>query len=124
MINSTIIQNKEKRVGKIPNFIRQPFRISLFFSFLIILIALIMYGSLQPEIPLFYSLPDSSQQLANKIYIFLVPIISFLITIGHFALLLLSKSMEKRLKKMFAWITVILQIIFFMIFLRIILIVT
>lgn len=124
MTNTTTVIHQEKRVSKIPNFIRTPFRISLFFSLLIILITLVMYGSLQPEVPLFYSLPKSSQQLANKIYIFLIPVISLVITLGHFSLLLISKNMERRLKKMFAWITVIFQIVFFMIFLRIVLIIT
>jgi hypothetical protein len=123
-MNNIILTNKEKKIGNVPDFIRKPFRISLFFSLLIILITLIMFMSLQPEIPIFYSLPKSSQQLADRVYIFLFPIISLMITTSHFSLLMLSKNMERRLKKMFAWSTVILQVVLFIIFLRIILIIT
>lgn len=123
MMQDSIIINKDKTKTRIPKDVKTPFRVSALISLVLIILSIGAYGFIQPEIPLFYSLPKSSSQIVDKIYIFLIPIMSLIITATHFSILIASKEMEKRLKMMFAWATVILQFISLLIFLRIIIII-
>lgn len=115
-----ILHSDEKKKRRFPAFIYVPLRISLSISLLIILLSIIFYPQLQPEIPLFYSLPRSSQQLAHKLWIFFFPLLSIFITVSHFFMISVNSQIKNRLKKLFSWTTVILQILLFLIFIRII----
>lgn len=97
-----------------------PFRISLIITIILIAIDLAFYQKITPEIPLFYSLADSSSHLAQKNWIFLLPILSLLINLAHFSLSKVFKQIDSFVLRLFIWATLIFQIILFMISIRII----
>lgn len=89
-------------------------------SLLQIVIATAGFIFMQPEIPLFYSLPRLDQQLAPKIWIFLFPIMSLLVNGVHAVLIGLESQRESLLLVLFARITLILQIMLLLAVLRIV----
>lgn len=87
------------------------------------LITLGVYFGLQPQIPLFYSLPRPIQHLVSKEWLFLLPSISFMISFLHLSIAQLSQKRNLLLLKIFAWTTTGIQIILLLALLRIIIIV-
>lgn len=53
--------------------------IFLFFLIIIVLTTIFKWNKLPPQIPLFYSLPDGDEQVVDLFYIFVLPIIAFVI---------------------------------------------
>jgi len=87
-------------------------------------VALISFLILQPEVPIFYSLGAKNEWLAPKIWLFLFPVLSLAMTLGHFLLLIVSKSLEKTITQLFAWATVFIQAILALSLVRIIFIIS
>ncbi len=113
--------SKRKRVSDlIPNQSLSPLRFSIIISLLIFGLSLIFYSQLQPEIPLFYSLPDANNQLVSKHWLFLLPSISLAINIIHLILIRLLRKLEELILSLFAWSTVVLEVILLLVTLRII----
>lgn len=107
----------------IPQPLRTPFLFSFLISFSLALITLVMYFRLQPQVPLFYSLPRSTQHLVAKEWLFLLPSISWIISFIH---LIIAKSAQKAdllLLKIFTWTTVGMQFLLSLSLLRIIIII-
>ena len=88
-----------------PYFVRT-LRLAAVGSLLMTALAGVSYPFLQPVIPLFYSLSQPADQLAAKIWIFLLPILAWLITIMHFSILRGMKNLEGNIEKIFCWTTV------------------
>ena len=86
--------------------------------------AIFFYGKLQPQIPLFYTLADGNDQLVEKKWLFLLPVIALMINVIHLLLLRAGKNYDDFLKRLFALITLIFQILILAITLRIIILVT
>jgi len=57
------------------------FRWNLFFLFVQLIILFIKFNDLPPQLPLYYSQPWGSSQLANSMSIFLLPLFSFVVMI-------------------------------------------
>lgn len=93
----------------LPKHTLTPFRLSLLIGCVLIGIAGIGYWKLQPEIPIFYSLAQSSQQLAPKYWIFLFPFLSFLTTLTNFTLIKRNSDLETVLVAVISWTTVAWQ---------------
>ncbi len=97
--------------------------------FLIILIGFTGIGiwkwrSLPPEIPLFYSLPRSYDQLAKSIFILLLPALSIVFFCINFLLASLFYEKE-RLASIFLMITsIVISFLLFIAFLKIIFLIT
>lgn len=89
-----------------------------------IVLLIVTIFSLQPEVPLFYSLSQASQQLVPKFWLFLFAGFSLSITIIHFAIIVLFKQLDILLLKLFAWTTVAVQILLLMALVRIIIVVS
>lgn len=53
--------------------------LTLTMTFLSLVVILLTFKSLPPDIPLFYSLPWGEGQLTNKVFLFAIPISTFLI---------------------------------------------
>lgn len=86
--------------------------------------AALVFSRIQPEIPLFYSLNDVNQQLVDKKFIFLLPIIGLLIVITHWLIIKIgSKNTKTVLWRLLAVVTLVLQILILAINWRIIIIV-
>ena len=75
---------------------------------------------LQPELPIFYSLPRLDQQLSAKAWIFVFQVISLLINTVHTVLIGLESKRESLLLVLFSRITVIIQVVLFLAVVRIV----
>lgn len=91
-------------------------------GFLNVLSCAIAYFFLQPQIPLFYS-QANDQQLADKIWIFLVPGLAVLSNMFHLTFMKTQREMNEQILKMLVQLTVLLQILLLAISWRIIIIV-
>lgn len=105
--------------SKAPYFVRT-LRYAALISLLMTVASGVILPFLQPVIPLFYSLSQPDKQLAPKIWIILLPIMAWLITIGHFIILRNMKSLEGSMEKIFCWATFGLVAITGLLFIRII----
>ena len=103
----------------IPKILKTPFLISFLIGSLAVLLSLVFYFRVQPQIPIFYSLSDSEQQLAPKEWLFFFPVFSLLVSFLHLALLLLIKKYDGIILKFFAWSTAIVQVVLLLVMLRI-----
>jgi hypothetical protein len=116
-------KKRRARLRLAPKYIATPIKISLFITLFLLLLTGVMLAFIQPVIPLFYSLPNPSEQLVNKSWLLLLPALSFLINFIHLGLLKIFSGMDRLMVKLFAWSNLILQIILAIITLRNILIV-
>lgn len=105
-----------------PKYARLPIKLSLITNLLIVIFVGVTYPFLQPEVPLFYSLPQGSLHLVSKGWLFLLPAISLLINLLHIGLIN-SFSIHQLVVKLFAWADFILQIILLMVSVRNVLII-
>jgi len=99
-------------------------KFSLAISLSMIIGLLIIYSQLQPTIPLFYSLPTKDASLAPKEWLAIIPGVSLLINGLHW---LITKQLSVKLNKPIIWklfwqMTVLIQILLAISFVRIILI--
>lgn len=75
----------------------------------VIIAVIIGLISAQPQIPLYYSLAQSAQQLAPKSHLFLFAGLSLSITIFHFSFIMAFRQLDLFLLRLFAWTTVLTQ---------------
>jgi hypothetical protein len=108
---------------QIPTFLRPQFQVSFLISSLFALILLIVYFSLQPVVPLFYSLAQPNDYLVPKIWLVCFPLLSFAITFAHLFLIRLLFTHERIIPQLFAWSTVVMQVLLAIAFVRILLII-
>lgn len=94
--------------------------ISLLLSFILSLTVLVLFTSLQPQVPMFYSLAEPQDFLVSKFWLILFPVISFFLTIFHFFAIRFFGEHERVVPTLFAWGTVVCQVIFAIAFFRII----
>lgn len=123
MPEQIIINNFEKHTGmRFPQSIKRP----LFFSWVLLLFMLIIttiyFFIAQPELPIFYSLGTKQDQLANKIFLFLFPLISFITNLIHLALIKIVKDYSLIMLQLFVGVTVGLQVMLLYALLRIVII--
>lgn len=74
-----MIKFKKEKIENLP--LKKHYLFSLIFNSIIIAIGLLANFILPPQIPLFYGLPSSEQQLTPSLYIILPSIIAFVITL-------------------------------------------
>jgi len=127
MINTTIKKTRKSRFklfDSLPKFAKNSFTISFVISFIVLVSTIVFFIISQPEIPLFYSLPRSDQQLVYKLWIFFIPFLSWFISIVHLLIIKLMPDLKVRAAQLFSYSTVVLQIVLLFVFLRIIIIVS
>lgn len=100
--------------------LKTPFLCSSLITAIVSLILLTTYFTLQPVVPIFYSLAQPTDSLVPKYWLFVFPIFSVVITAGHFALLRTLREHGQFIQQLFAWTTVVLQVVLAVAFLRII----
>ena len=86
-------------------------------------IAVFSYFRLQPEIPIFYSLAEPAEQLARKEAIFILPLFGTAIFVLHMLSLGIIKSYDSFLRRLFALVTLVLELLILVVNLRIILLI-
>ncbi len=99
--------------------LKTPVLICFLFSSLITLMVLVSIITLQPVVPLFYSLPQPENYLVPKIWLSVFPVLSFSITFVHLLLLKSIRLYEKIIQQLYAWVTVAIQLLLFLALLRI-----
>ncbi len=98
---------------------RTPVLISFLLSCITILLVLVYYFSLQPVVPLFYSLPQPVDYLADKIWLIIFPIMSVAILFIHLALQNSIHQYEKVIQQLYIWVTVSVQSLLLLALIRI-----
>lgn len=99
------------------------FKTALGLSVLLTAASVLSYPFLQPVIPVFYTLSQPERQLAHKIWIFLFPVLAWVVTLLHFSLLKTMKNVEGNMLHIFSWATVGVLAVTALLFVRVILIV-
>lgn len=120
MYNSSVTQ----KFLFIPQAIKTPFLLVYLSSLFSVLITLTLYFRTQPIVPIFYSLAEPAQHLANKEWLFLFPTLSIGISILHTLLLKLIAKAEPLLIKLFAWTSVVIQVVLLLAIMRILYIIS
>jgi len=105
---------------RLPQYLKTPVLVCFFLSSLMALIVLASYMSIQPVVPLFYSLPQPNDYLVPKIWLAVFPILSFIITLSHLIWLKSIQTYEKVIQQLYIWLTVIIQLVFLLALIRII----
>jgi len=113
----------ESRPRKKRGKLAPPYKISLSVTILLIALSLIFYPRLQPVIPLFYSQLQPEKQLVDKMFIFLLPMMSLSINLIHIILQKACKNLDKLVLQLVAWSTVVLQAILLLVTARILIII-
>lgn len=109
---------------QVPREVKLPLGLTYLGALFSWLVSLSTYFSLQPIIPLFYTLAQLEQQLVAKEWIFLFPVLITLITISHSWISYKIQTGNSILLQLFSWTTVIIVAFFALSQLRIILLVT
>lgn len=107
-----------------PKFVRVPITLSYIITLSVLLTVLVAYFRIQPEIPLFYSLARPAEQMAPKIWIFFFPLILAVLTLFHLALIYRYLDYEKLLLQLFAWTTLVMNILLALALVRVLVIVS
>jgi len=109
---------------QIPKEIKLPVGL-LYISFLLsTLLSLAVYFSLQPVIPLFYTLTQAEQQLVAKEWIFIFPVIIASMAVVHSFILYRMQEGHILLLQLFSWTSILISALFLISQIRIILLVT
>jgi hypothetical protein len=116
--------SKKKQFLFIPQSVKTPFLIIYLSTLISALVTLTFYFRTQPVIPIFYSLAEPIQHLAAKEWLFIFPVISLLISAIHTGLMKIMDKSEQLLLTLFAWTTVVIQMILLLALLRIVYIIS
>lgn len=108
---------------RVPPLVKTPFLITSLISASLALLILTLYFRLPPKVPLFYSYARPEQYLADKEWMFLFPALSFAITIGHTILVRIIWKLDTFLLQLFAWVTVVIQVLLAVAAVRIVMII-
>lgn len=94
-----------------PSTLKSPLKYSLLLTGIITFLCVSTVFFLQPQIPLFYSMPTASEQLASRYWILLFPALSLTITVLHIILTGLFSKTEEAVLRLFCWLTVVVQVL-------------
>lgn len=114
-------KKKFKYLTFLPKNLRQLALYGVIVNLLTIILSLVFYPSLQTDIPLFYSLPET-QQLVNKEFILILPALASIINIIHFLIIKNFKNAHPTILQVFLLSTVTVQFLIFAISLRLVII--
>lgn len=95
------------QLSELPLDVQQPLRHSTSLTAVITLISLIALFIVQPEIPLFYSMP-TDEVLVSKLWLLLFPILALILSIVHIALTWVARDFQHMVLRLYAWTTVVL----------------
>lgn len=108
---------------RIPPKIKVPTLLSLLIASLTAFASLALYPSLQPIVPLFYSLALLEQQIVPKEFLFFIPALSLgFFFLNAFFSQILSR-MDELMMQMVSWSTLLINILLLFAFFRIIMII-
>lgn len=108
----------------LPKYVKTPFLIVYLLTLTSALATLVFYFRAQPQIPIFYSLPEPAQHLAPKEWLFLFPSLALASTLVHVTIVKAIANTDRVLVMLFSWSTVVVQIILVLALFRIIYIIS
>lgn len=108
----------------LPKFVKTPFLLVYLMTLSSALATLVFYFRSQPEIPIFYSLPEPAQHLAAKEWLFIFPGMSTLSTLIHVAITKSIANHDRLLVALFSWSSVMIQVVLLLALFRIIYIIS
>lgn len=108
----------------IPRYLKTPLLLSFLISSISALLVLVSLFTLQPVVPIWYTLSQVGQQLAPKEWLFVFPLFSFSMTIFHFGLVSRMKHYGQLMIVLMSWTTLVLQFVLLCALLRILWIVS
>ena len=106
------------------NIIRTSLIWSGLLSFLSLILLAIFFQQLPPVVPLFYSLAKGESQLADKQFLFTLPLTSVIFFIAHSWLAKINYSTERMFARILSVTSAMISFLFFVALIHIILIVT
>ena len=98
-----------QRSFRVPRYLRTHFLCSTAASCFLTLFTAIAYFQLQPKVPIFYSLGEPNEYLADKAWLFVFPVLSTTITVMHVLILHTLRSHHNVMNQLFGWLTLIVQ---------------
>lgn len=96
----------------------------LIINVLMILIFFIEFGHLPPQIPLFYSKPWGEDQLAEVWMIFILPVLLDIFVVGNYFIIKKIFSDDLYVKKLMGYVNIFLVVVFFLVYLKIFLLIS
>lgn len=96
----------------------------LIINVLMILIFFVEFGHLPPQIPLFYSKPWGEDQLAEVWMIFLLPVLLDIFVVGNYFIVKKIFSGDLYVKKLLSYVNIFLVAVFFLVYLKIFLLIS
>ena len=103
----------------IPAEIRLPLSLLQFVGLASVILAGVGYFFLPPQIPLFYSLSQPTQQLVPKIWIGILPGLTVLFGTVNTILCIEMRKYDRLLLKLFSWFAVVISMVLLFALLRI-----
>jgi hypothetical protein len=94
-----------------PEVVKKPLYLSFLATLLIIIISGVYYVFSQPEIPLLYTLARPNQALVSKEWLFLLPSISFVLSVLHVFIIHWLRELEPILLSTFVGAGLLLQVV-------------
>ncbi len=123
--NEPLVLNLSDKKKKRPPWLRSYYRPFFYFavplSLLNIVFSLFFWKFLPPFIPLFYTLAQNSEKLADKKWLFILPGLSIVINFFHFQVIYFARNYDVFLLKIFEYFTIFIQLLLLATTLRIIL---
>jgi len=114
-------QPPKVKVKKLPHSLGYPLLISVFLSLLMFLISLVYLPTAQPELPLFYTLDETTGPLVKKWYILIIPSIALLTSlINIFIVTKLNQKFSDLMVKLYTMASLMIVIILTLALIRII----
>ena len=93
-------------------------------SFIYLAVIILMWRNLPPELPLYYSLPRSTEQLGTSYELLLLPIFSVLIFLIHFILAVFIHTRVKLAARLILIIALIASLTMLLTFVKIVLLIS
>ena len=120
---------RKPKFEKIQSMLRDNLIITLVKCFIVIIIGFAGIGLwkwqyLPPQVPIFYSLPRSSEQLARSIFVFILPLFSMVFFSVNFFLASIFYEKEKLASLFLIISSTVTSFLLFITFLKIILLIT
>lgn len=116
-------KEKKKPLTWLRSYYRPFFFVAVPLNLLAICFAGFFWKFLPPLVPLFYTLLETEQQLADKNWIVVLPVMGLIINVIHFWVIYLARKYDQTLLRVFSYMTIFLQLLILAVLLRIILIV-
>ena len=120
---SKLTERKKPKRPWLRAYYRPFFFVALPVSILNVIFSLLFWKFLPPLIPLFYTVAQDADKLANKQWIFILPILAVAINFFHFLIIYFARHYDTLLLKIFEYVTIFIQLALLAITLRTILIV-